>query len=188
MFYRTEDGVFDICQACNLKIKVRGSKSAYPMRRHLDSRRHKDAVSRDVSRGGLNPFFSSVFEDPTCKEAMADAEHILEKPVYPTFSVADIRGMRVVMVEGEENTPDIPTSEKPLIPVLEKADTQTLEKTVIQPLSEEDIRGMVEVVMPVDAEDKVDISTIEKPVIPTLSGNEIRQTVENYYKNWFRQI
>ena len=158
------------------------------MKRHLESRRHKASVNIDVSRGVLNPFFSSVFEEPTCKEAIAGADHILEKPVYPTFSVADIRGMHVVMVEGEENTPDIPTSEKPLIPVLEKDDPQALEKTVIQPFSEEDIRGMVHVVMPVDVEDKVDISTIEKPVIPTLSGNEIRQTAENYYKNWFRQI
>ena len=185
MFSRTADGVYDICKTCNMMIKVRGSKSTYPMRRHLASKRHRNIA---VSRGGLNPFFSSVFEESTCKEAMADAEHILEKPVYPTFSVADIRGMHVVMVEGEENTPDIPTSEKPLIPVLEKVDTQALEKTVIQPLSEEDIRGMVQVVMPVDVEDKVDIPTIEKPVIPSLSGDEIRQTVENYYKNRFRQI
>ena len=45
MFYRTEDGVFDICKGCNMKIKVRGSKSNYPMRRHLASKSHKTLVS-----------------------------------------------------------------------------------------------------------------------------------------------
>ena len=63
MWTRTDDGIYDICQACNVKIKVRGSKNIYPMKRHLATRRHK---AREIA----------VEED--------GKENILEKPVFAT--------------------------------------------------------------------------------------------------------
>ena len=98
MFYRTEDGVFDICKGCNMKIKVRGSKSSYPMSRHLASKSHKTLVSVHVSGDMLNPQFTPTVEDPVCREPSAEEEHVLEKPVY-----------QVPMVLGEEDESRIST-------------------------------------------------------------------------------
>ena len=109
MFYRTEDGVFDICKGCNMKIKVRGSKSNYPMRRHLASKSHKTLVSVHVSGDMLNPHFTPTVEDPVCREPSAEEEHVLEKPVYQTLAVDDIRDVtQVALLLGEEDESRIP--------------------------------------------------------------------------------
>ena len=125
MFYRTEDGFFDICRACNLKIKVRGHKSSYPMKRHLVSRRHKDAVSRDVSRGVLIPYVTAGIEEPLCTEPTEG------KTVFHTLALDDIRDLTpVAPVVGSEAKPDTLTVEKPAIPVLSGSEIQQIEENI----------------------------------------------------------
>lgn len=108
MFYRTEDSVYDICKGCNMKIKVRGHTSSYPMKRHLDSRRHKDAVSRDG--GVLNPYVTDGIEEPLYTEPVEG------KTVFHTLALDDIRDRTpVAPVVGSEAKPDTLTIEKPVI-------------------------------------------------------------------------
>ena len=125
MFYRTEDGVYDICKGCNMKIKVRGHTSSYPMKRHLDSRRHKDAVSRDVSRGVLNPYVTAGIEEPLCTEPVEG------KTVFHTLALDDIRDLTpVAPVVGSEAKPDTLTIEKPVIPVLSGCEIRQMEENI----------------------------------------------------------
>ena len=109
MWTRTDDGIYDICQACNVKIKVRGSKNIYPMKRHLATRRHK---AREIA----------VEED--------GKENILEKPVYHTLTEADIRDVtQVTMSLGEEDK-DIPTLAKLAVRTLSQVDNRNMEETI----------------------------------------------------------
>ena len=125
MFSRSADGVYDTCQACNMKIKVRGHKSSYPMKRHLDSRRHKDAVSRDVSRGVLNPYVTAGIEEPLCTEPVEG------KTVFHTLALDDIRDRTpVAPVVGSEAKPATLTIEKPVIPVLSGCEIQQMEENI----------------------------------------------------------
>ena len=125
MFYRTEDGVFDICKGCNMKIKVRGHTSSYPMKRHLDSRRHKDAVSRDVSRGVLNPYVTAGIEEPLCTEPVEG------KTVFHTLALDDIRDRTpVAPVAGSEAKPVTLPIENPVIPVLSGREIQQMEENI----------------------------------------------------------
>lgn len=123
MFYRTEDGVFDICKGCNMKIKVRGHTSSYPMKRHLDSRRHKDAVSRDGSV--LNPYVTDGIEEPLYTEPVEG------KTVFHTLALDDIRDRTpVAPVAGSEAKPVTLPIEKPVIPVLSGCEIQQMEENI----------------------------------------------------------
>ena len=114
-----------------MKIKVRGSKSSYPMRRHLASKSHKTLVSVHVSGDMLNPHFTPTVEDPVCREPSAEEEHVLEEPIYQTLAVDDIRDVtQVAMVLGEEAKPDTLTVEKPAIPVLSGSEIQQIEENI----------------------------------------------------------
>ena len=109
MWTRTDDGVYDICQACNVKIKVRGSKNIYPMKRHLATRRHK-AREEAVEEDGR--------------------ENILEKPVCHTLTDADARDVpQVTMSLGEEDN-DIPTLAKLAVRTLSQVDNRNMEENI----------------------------------------------------------
>ena len=123
MFSRSTDGVYDTCQACNMKIKVRGHKSSYPMKRHLDSRRHKDAVSRDG--GVLNPYVTDGIEEPLYTEPVEG------KTVFHTLALDDIRDRTpVAPVAGSEAKPVTLPIENPVIPVLSGREIQQMEENI----------------------------------------------------------
>ena len=110
MWTRTDDGIYDICKVCNVKIKVRGSKNIYPMKRHLATKRHK-AKETGVEEGGK--------------------ENILEKTVYQTLAEADIRDVTQVAMSllGDEDK-DIPTLAKLAVRSLSQADNRNMDGNI----------------------------------------------------------